>query len=263
MSFSQDVKAELLEHYSKSGPARKAELAALMMLAGKNVKWDAGSGRYIYDGFADTRKTFNIGGEINKAESLEKITGKAEAKRAFLRGAFIAAGTVNSPLKDYHFEISAPDEGTADFISGLFEEFDVFPKVTERRGRYIAYLKDSEEIATALNVIEAHTALMTFENARIEKEINGAVNRKINCDTANINKALSAAMKQIEDIELIDEVMGLETLEPSLEDICRVRLANPDATLEEIAAMCTPPVGKSGANHRFRKIAETASRLRT
>lgn len=272
MSFSKEVRDELINHYSRQEHARKAELAALMMLGSRFLSRDAESGRYIYtdkrndlkskEDFTGGRKTYNGADGFEKGLSLDAVTSKPEDKRAFLRGAFLAAGTIADPEKEYHFEIITPDRESADFICTLFAAFDVETKVTERRKRFVAYIKDSEQISTALNVIEAHGALMRFENTRIEREIRGTVNRQSNCDAANIKKSVTASMKQIDDINLIAEQMGLDNVDPQIADICRVRLANPDATLEEIGLLLTPPVGKSGANHRFRKIAEMAEKLR-
>lgn len=270
MSFSQDTREELIKLFCKAEHARKAELAAIFVMGSRGLSRDAGSGKYIYEdprasaetGTEPLRKVFNIDGELDLKGPLKPLIKKPDDKRAFLRGAFIVGGTISDPSKDNHFEITVPDKGTAGLLKDLFADFDVELKEMNRRGKWVVYLKDGEMIAQALNVIQAHNALMKFENARIEREIRGVVNRKFNCDTANINKAVTASMKQTEDIRLIDSVMGLSELEPGLRDICQVRLANPDMSLEEVGAACTPPVGKSGANHRFRKIAEMAAQLR-
>ena len=126
----------------------------------------------------------------------------------------------------------------------------------------MVYIKEGSGIVDILNVMEAHIALMELENVRILKEVRNSVNRKVNCETANLNKTISAAVKQIEDIEYIRDNYGLSKLSESLEEMARLRLDNPDASLKELGDMLSPPVGKSGVNHRLRKICEIAEDLR-
>lgn len=272
MSFSQDVREELLKHYDRQVHCQKAELAAILLFGGRGVTFGSEDGKYIYtdprtqvrnNDFTVNRKTYNINGRMDLSIDISQLLKKPEDKRAFLRGAFIEAGTVSDPEKEYHFEISAPDEAAADIVKGVMESFDIYPKSFKRRDDHIiVYVKGHEEISLILNIISAHVAMMNFENVRIERELKGAVNRRLNCDTANINKSVSASMKQIEDIELIRDTIGLDELDDGLKDICQVRLSNPDATISEIAEMLTPKVGKSGANHRFRKISKMAENIR-
>jgi DNA-binding protein WhiA len=270
MSFSVKVREELMKHFDKSVSCRRAELAAIMIMGGKGLTFDADTGIYVYEDlraadrndFTCSRKTFNINGKINPGTGLDRLVSRPETKRAFLRGAFIAAGTINDPEKEYHLEITSPDPETAEFIMRLMNDFGITARMMKRRNKDVVYVKDGEDICLTLNVISAHVALMTFENVRIEKEIRGAVNRKFNCDTANINKTVTAAMKQIEDIELIDKVTGLDKLDTKLEEIARTRLENPDATLEEIGELLSPAVGKSGVNHRMRKLSAMARQIR-
>ena len=266
MTFAQEIRDELIGHYTRSMASQKAELAALMMLDSKDLAiLENGKILYTDSREADAelehrKKTFAV--ELKATEDLSAITKSAEAKRAFLRGTYIATGIASDPEKEYHFEVALPDEGGAAFVMGLLESFGVEAKSFKRRDRQVVYVKDAESIADVLNIIEAHRSLLDFENIRIEREIKGAVNRKLNCDTANINKTVTAAMKQLGDIELLDSVTGIENLEEGLADICRARLENPDASLEEIGSLLSPPVGKSGANHRFRKLAEMAEKIR-
>ena len=271
MSFSQDVREELIKHYDKSVHCQKAELAAIMMFQSRGLALDAASGRYIYsdprstdrNGFTVSRKTFNINGVLDLNKDIGSFISKTDDKRAFLRGAFIASGTISDPEKEYHFEITAPDEGCADMIVNLLASFGITARVFRRRDiNYVVYVKDREEISLILNIMNAHVAMMDYENVKIEKELNSAVNRRLNCDTANINKAVSASMKQIDDIELIRDTIGFDRLDDGLRNICEVRLANPDATIAEIGELLVPKVGKSGANHRFRKISQMAENMR-
>jgi len=265
MSFSQDVREELINHYSKQVRCRKAELAAIFMYGSKGLSLDTERGIYIYTDprSADSRKTFNINGRLDASESIDRIISKPDAKRAFLRGAFIASGTISDPRKDYHFEIACPDKGTAQLIIKTLQYFDIPVKTVKGNSdRVVVYFKDSENISLILNIMEANKAMMEFENIHIERELRGAVNRRVNCDTANINKAIAAGARQVADIELIRDTIGLDDLEDGLRDICTVRLDNPDASLSELAELLTPKVGKSGVNHRLRKISKMAEDIR-
>ena len=126
----------------------------------------------------------------------------------------------------------------------------------------MVYVKEGAQIVDMLAVMEANVALMDLENIRILKEMRNSVNRKVNCETANLNKTIEAAVKQIRDIEYIRDTVGLDYLKPTLRDVARLRLDNPDMNLKDIGELLDPPVGKSGVNHRLRKISETAQSLR-
>jgi len=183
-------------------------------------------------------------------------------RRAFLRGAFLASGSISDPEKSYHFEIVCATESKAKQIQSIMATFDVEAKIVIRKKYHVVYIKEGNQIVDMLNVMEAHLSLMELENIRIVKEMRSNVNRQVNCETANINKTVSAAMKQIADIEYIRDTVGFESLPPGLAEIARVRLEKPDATLKELGEELEPPVGKSGVNHRLRKLCETAERLR-
>lgn len=183
-------------------------------------------------------------------------------KRAFIRGAFLAAGSISDPEKFYHFEIVCSAEEKAIQLQAIINSFDIESKIVMRKKYYVVYIKEGAQIVEVLNVMEAHVALMNLENVRILKEMRNSVNRKVNCETANINKTVSAAVKQIEDINYIKGHMRLESLSEGLEDIAKIRLEYPDATLKELGKMLTPEVGKSGVNHRLRKLSNLAQELR-
>lgn len=261
MSFALEVKEELIKHYTKNKTSQKAELAALILFDEKNVTKDFDRGVFIYN-FTSLKKTFNINLEYGELEDLSHITKDFESKRAFIRGAFIARGSINNPEKSYHFEISCDEKNKADFLKELFETFDINPKISMRRDRCVVYLKDGVDIADALNVCEANKALMNFENMRIVREVRGSVNRKVNCETANIEKTITASMKQIDDINYIKETVGLDYLDDNLQSIAKVRLDNKEVPLSQLGELLNPPLGKSGVNHRLRKISEIANKLR-
>ena len=184
-------------------------------------------------------------------------------KRAYLRGAFMASGSISDPEKSYHFEIKCINENKAKQIADLFESFEIATKTLKRKDKYIIYIKENEKVAAAVNVIDAPVAMMEVENVIINKFMVNKVNRQMNCDAANINKAVNAARKQIEDIEYIDSEMGIENLNEKLQVVARARLENPEVGLQELGELMNPPLGKSGVNHRLRKISEIAEELRT
>lgn len=183
-------------------------------------------------------------------------------KRAFIRGAFLAGGSMSDPQKSYHFEIVCATLAKARQLQHIINNFQMDAKIVPRKKSYVVYLKEGAQIVDVLNVMEAHIALMELENVRILKEMRNSVNRKVNCETANINKTVSAAVKQVEDIAYIRDTIGFDQLTEGLEDVALARLAYPEATLKELGELLTPPVGKSGVNHRLRKLSEMAEKLR-
>ena len=182
-------------------------------------------------------------------------------KRAFVRGAFIASGSISTPEKFYHFEIVCNSYDKAVQLSDLIKSFDIESKIVERKKYYVVYIKDGAGIVDILNVMEAHVALMNLENVRILKEMRNSVNRKVNCETANLNKTVAAAVKQTMDIKYIQDTVGLSILPEALRQLAEVRLENPDVSLKELGTLLDPPVGKSGVNHRLRKISEISKNL--
>ncbi len=183
-------------------------------------------------------------------------------RRAYLRGAFLASGSISDPEKFYHFELVCSDREQASQLKELIRSFSVDAKVVERKKYYVVYVKEGAQIVELLGLMGASIALMKLENVRILKEMRNSVNRKVNCETANINKTVHAALKQIEDIEYIQNMRGLSSLPEGLEEIARLRLEFPEATLKELGMMLKPQVGKSGVNHRLRKLSEIADGLK-
>ena len=183
-------------------------------------------------------------------------------KRAYIRGAFIAAGSMSDPSKSYHFEIVCGELAQAEYVRDMINSFDLDAKIVTRKKTFVVYLKEGSQIVDVLNIMEAHIALMELENVRILKEMRNSVNRKVNCETANINKTVSAAVRQMEDIVYVRDTVGLDYLPEGLRDVALTRLENPDATLKELGSLMADPVGKSGVNHRLRKISEIADKLR-
>lgn len=183
-------------------------------------------------------------------------------RRAFLRGVFLGGGSVNDPEGTYHLEITSNDERLSRDICKLFKKYGLQAKVSTRKNWYVVYLKGSDEIVNLLNVMGAHAALLNFENVRIYKGMRNQVNRIVNCETANLNKTVNASVKQVEDIKYIDEIIGLRKLPGSLREVAELRLEYPDTSLKEMGELLTPSVGKSGVNHRLRRISKIAEDLR-
>ena len=209
-------------------------------------------------------KLLDANGEIAEGLSLvhNVIVQNTCCRRAFIRGAFLAAGSISDPEKFYHFEIVCATDAKARQIQSIMATFDIDAKIVIRKRYYVVYIKEGSQIVDILNVMEAHLSLMELENIRILKEMRGNVNRQVNCETANINKTVSAAVKQIEDIEFIRDTVGFESLPDGLAQIAKARLLKPEATLKELGEDLEPPVGKSGVNHRLRKLGEMAEKLR-
>ncbi len=203
-------------------------------------------------------------GEIGEVLSPMKnmVVKKACCKRAFIRGAFLASGSINDPKKSYHFEIACATMEKARQLQDIIGTFGLDARIVVRKKYFVVYLKEGSQIVDILNVMEAPVALMDLENIRIVKEMRGQVNRQVNCETANINKTVSAAVKQLKDIEYIRDTIGFSKLPPLLEEIARIRLENPEASLKELGEALEPPVGKSGVNHRLRKLGAIADFLR-
>lgn len=183
-------------------------------------------------------------------------------KRAFIRGSFLSSGSISDPEKNYHLEFVCASEEKSEQIKDVINSFGLDAKVIKRKEHFVVYLKDGEHISDLLNVIEAHVSLMDMENVRILKDVRNNVNRKVNCETANLNKTIAASVKQIEDIIFIRDNYGFDYLPKTLEEMARVRLDYPDDSLKELGERLDPKVGKSGVNHRLRKISNIAEGLR-
>lgn len=297
MSFSGEVKEELVRFVPEARHCQIAELAAILEYT-KAVKIDEKGVYYIEiqeetpyvarKGFTLLKKTFNIESKMDNSVNLFRYTEgeivqkvlqavKYEegsfcvdslvikslcCKRAFIRGAFLSIGSMSNPEKGYHLEFVCENEQQAAQIQAALADFEIEGKVVQRKRYQVVYLKESEGIVELLNVMGAHQALMSLENLRILKDMRNSINRKVNCEAANITKTVNAATKQIEDILYIKEHYGFHNLSDQLRQIAEVRLDYPDATLKELGEYLNPKVGKSGVNHRLRKLGELADRLR-
>jgi len=191
-----------------------------------------------------------------------EITQNSCCKRAFIRGAFLSSGSMSNPKKAYHLEFDITDADKAQQLKEMIQAFHIDAKTVRRKNRFVVYIKEGSQIVDLLNVMEAHVALMNLENVRILKEMRNQVNRQVNCEAANISKTVAAAAKQMEDILYIKERMGFGDLADGLKEIAQLRIDYPEASLKELGAMLSPPIGKSGVNHRLRKLSMIADQLR-
>lgn len=188
---------------------------------------------------------------------------KAECcRRAFLRGAFLAAGFVADPNTAYHLELVCGSEERAEQLMLLLKEFGLPAKTTLRKNTPLVYMKEADGISDFLSLTGAVKSRLEWENVRILRSLQGSVNRQVNCETANLNKTVSTGVKQSEAIKLIEEKMGIKNLPAGLQEIAALRLEHPEATLPELGGYFDPPLGKSGVNHRLRKIMEIAEDLK-
>lgn len=182
-------------------------------------------------------------------------------KRAYLRGAFLGSGSISNPEKQYHLEFVTHSEHYGSELVRLLASYNLTAKVISRKGSYVVYLKEGEQIVDLLNVMGAHQALLETENIRIMKGMRNNVNRLVNCETANLSKTVNAAVRQMDAIRLIQRTIGLDRLPDILRQVAELRVNYPDATLQELGEMMEPPVGKSGVNHRLRKIETIAQEI--
>ena len=312
MSFSGDVKEELLKKTDNARHCRIAELAAIVAFNGEirknsqgetDLRVSAENPGIIRKYFTLLEKTFKINDEVSIDERIVKknnrftidvgnqeltvkilqavkilspdrstaaveglvsqmVIQKNCCKRAFLRGAFLCAGSISDPTKFYHFEIVCTSQEKARQLQELIQSFEIDAKIVKRKKYDVVYVKEGAQIVELLGLMGAGISLMNLENVRILKGMRNTVNRKVNCETANINKTVNAAVKQMEDIEYIQNTVGLEKLPENLEETARLRLEYPQASLKELGALLSVPLGKSGVNHRLRKISSIAEQLR-
>ncbi len=293
MSFSSEVKAELDKQIGASRHCQIAEMAAYVANIAKIqdgiLQFHSENDRLLKKVFTLLQKTYSISSDdeggtgqltvsdpaqvafVTESVHYSEMQGGAVSplllknsccRRAFLRGCFTCIGSMSDPEKNYHLEFYCSEDAQAQQLLTVLQEFGITARSTIRKGHTIVYLKESEAIAEFLNIAGAVQAMMELENLRIEKELRGDANRRVNCDTANIQKTLNAAERQLEDIQYLQERYGLQRLSEPLRRMAEVRLEYPEATLKELGEMLSPKVGKSGVNHRLRKLSEIAEEHR-
>ena len=295
MSFSGDVKKELSALAGTARHCRIAELSAIICFAGNLSISDGDIRLRLETGNACLKEKYRLllsllfsieliseeltGEDVYKVLESVKVFDRQKGrfrnmemadglliqqpccKRAFIRGAFLASGSMSDPDKSYHFEIVCNTMKQAGQLQSVISSFEVDARIVPRKKNQIVYVKEGAHIVDLLNIMEAHVSLMNLENVRIVKEMRNFVNRQVNCETANISKSVNAAVRQIEDICYIRDKNGLESLPDHLKEIALLRLEYPDVSLKELGAYLNPPVGKSGVNHRLRRISEIAEEM--
>ena len=192
----------------------------------------------------------------------DSIFNNENHKKAYIRGAFLGGGSISNPEKTYHLEFVTHNDEYALKFSSLINSYGLTSKVIQRKNSYVVYLKEGEQIVDMLNIIGAHTNLLYLENVRIMKEMRNNVNRLVNCETANLGKTVNASVRQIESIRLIESIIGFQRLPKNLREIAELRLNYPEESLKELGEILDPPVGKSGINHRLRRIEKIAEELK-
>ena len=185
-------------------------------------------------------------------------TSKEELLKAIIRGAFLGAGSINNPESKYHLEIILSTIYNAEKIINILKTFTIQAKKLKRKNGYSIYIKDGEEISKLLALICANSSVLKFEQIRVLRDMKNNINRKVNCETANINKTVNAAVKQIEAIKKLQKIGEFDKLSENLKEIAKIRIKNPDASLVELGQMLKDPIGKSGVNHRLNKILSIA-----
>lgn len=289
MSFSSDVKEELEKVIPGPRHCQLSELAALIHFGCKaEVEGEEPGEITIFSEnpfvnrkyFTLLEKTFIIDVNVIKVLQAVKILDEGGCmhrlseevnplliknsccRRAFLRGAFLCLGSMSNPRKGYHLEFVCEYEVQALQIQQAVCSFEIEAKIVRRKKYYVVYVKEGAGIVDLLNVMGAHLSLMLLENLRVEKEVRNSINRQVNCEAANITKTVNAANKQIEDILLLQKHYGLSNLPDALRQMAQVRLEHPESSLLELGGYLNPPVGKSGVNHRLRKLSEMADKIK-
>lgn len=297
MSFSSDIKQELNKSNSLTNKENvKFELIGYLITAntnvikGKNIKFSTESD-YNINRFSKLLSNLEINHEIDVNGKTFYIITKAfdihmldfveikndevyikqsiyelgkdvqaeEKKKAFIRGAFLGAGSISNPENSYHLEMVLSNENNLKILRNILQEFGIQTKELLGKNRYSIYIKDGEEISKFLALIGANKAVMKFEEIRIQKEMRGKVNRIVNCETANLSKTINAAIEQIAAIKKLQEEGKFNKLDDNLKEIAILRIENPDMPLVELGKLLKEPLGKSGVNYRLKKIMEIAN----
>jgi DNA-binding protein WhiA len=189
------------------------------------------------------------------------VLAKNCCQRAYVRGAFLSHGSVTNPERTYHLEIFTEKSEVAERVLLTINSLGLSARMTGRKGDLVVYLKDGDQIVTLLNLMGAHKALLHVENVRIVKDMRNQVNRLVNCETANVDKTIKAAVAQIEAVEKIQKHMDLSELPPKMAEIARLRVENPYASLKELGEMAEPPISKSGVSYRIQQLINMSKSL--
>ena len=282
MSFSYEVKEELSKLNNLANKKQvKAELLGYLMSNNvstekKKLKFST-ENSYNINRFNKLLSNTNIPFQIDtqgKVYTIRFVPSKLlpqkeeiveyeeEEKKALIRGLFMGSGMINDPNKNYHLEILFQYPETISSILPILQEFGIQMKILDSKDRYSIYTKDGEEISKMLALIGANKSVLKYEEIRVIREMKNNVNRIVNCETANLNKTVNAAMKQIEDIKLLQEKERYESLPEHLKEVAAIRLKHPELSLVEIGNKLTPPIGKSGVSYRLQAISKLAEEIK-
>ena len=291
MSFSGTVKEELAGCFSQARHCQLAELSAIIHFGGhvsedgRHLDLSMENEAVMRKCFTLLKKTYNIDNVMRYMDEDKVLSAlylyddkrqrivledpvnpllikNSCCARAYLRGAFLCIGSMSDPEKSYHLEFVCSYLEQAKQLCSMIQEFQIEARVIKRKKYHVVYLKEGAGLVDLLNVMGAHVSLMNLENLRIVKEMRNSINRRVNCEAANISKTVNASSKQIEDILYIQSHYGFEKLPENLRQMAHIRLEHPDATLIELGSYLDPPVGKSGVNHRLRKLSGIADDIR-
>ena len=199
---------------------------------------------------------------LNENKIKEQLKTQELLEKAFIRGVFLGGGSINNPKKTYHLEILLSSNKNIQIILEILRKYNILFKNIEKKKGYAIYTKDGDEISKFLALIGANSSVLKFEDIRVYRDMRNNVNRKVNCETANLNKTINVAIKQIEDIKLLQKRGELKKLSKQLQEVAEIRLKNPDASLKELGEMLSKPIGKSGVNHRLKTIEELAEKFK-
>lgn len=292
MPFSAEARRELASLVPTSACCRRAQLLALVQTAGRfapisdprRLVIRTGSPgvarsvylllRGLYRAEPELQRTHRrvrvmvalapgtpLWREMWEQTSFPAVPWRRCCRRAYLRGAFLAGGSIAEPGKAYHLEVDVASRRAAAAVLACAESFGLSARTAPRKQRRVIYFKESAQIVDFLNLIGAHAALLNLENIRIVKDVRNQVNRQVNCETANVDKTVRAALAQIEKIQTIAGALGLGALPPALADLARARLAHPYASLKELGEALTPPASKSAVSYRMNRLLRIVERL--
>ena len=283
MTFSQNIKEELTKlNNFKNKDILKAEFLGYILTY--NTEDKESSLEYVTENEFNIERFYKIlfnlnidyepkvqgkcfAATIKKDEKIDELltlvsNPNEEIQKGIVKGAFLGAGSVTDPNKQYHLEIVFSNKQNADIILNICKNYGVYLKELESKDKYILYIKEGEEISKFLALISANKAVLEFEDTRITKEVKNNVNRYVNCETANLNKTVNAAVDQINDINFLKKIKKYDELPDYLKEIAEIRIENPELSLKALGELLENPISKSGVNHRLQKIHEIAEELK-
>ena len=288
MSFSSDLKEELskINNLNKKDEVKYELIGYLISknatIVKRNIRY-ATESEYNINRFSKLLRNLNIDNDIefdgksfiitfkiknlieeieikeNQLEIKNKNVENGNYKRAIVRGAFLGSGSINNPNKTYHLEINLSTTENMEFLYNILKEYKINCKKLINKNTI--YLKEGEEISAIIALLGANSSVLKFEDIRVQKEMNGKVNRIVNCQTANLNKTLNASVEQIDAIRKLQQSNEFNKLDDNLKEIALLRLEYPDMSLLELGKKLKEPLGKSGVNYRLKRIIKIAEEL--